>query len=439
MESTALWALIIGIVLIAGVSKRIRNTALTLPMLYTLFGLSAGLLFRDHIQLSVDSPIVEAIATLTLVLVLATDASRIKLRRPLRNYILPLRMLGIGLPLTILLGTIVAAVLFTTQITRLGIWEAAVLAVILAPTDASLGQSVVSSLRVPARIRQALNIESGLNDGIAMPFLILALSLAVSAEQQLGLGTFLLLAAQQIVFGILAGLIIGFLGVRYIQWGDKSGWMSRGGQKICWLALIILAYGAAVLVGGNGFIASFVFGIISGRFMRLRKMQSLDDYAEIQNALLMLLTYILFGMVMLLSAFENFNLTILVYALLSLTVIRMLPVAISLLGTKLQPLSVLFIGWFGPRGIASILYVLTVLAAEDLIGKETIFAVVMITIFMSVLAHGFSAVPFSNWYGKRIAELDKKGEADSEMKPVPEMPTRVGTVPIAVVNSESGE
>jgi NhaP-type Na+/H+ or K+/H+ antiporter len=298
---------------------------------------------------------------------------------------------------------------------------------------------VVSNKRVPARIRQALNIEGGLNDGIAMPFLILTLSVAVSTEQELGSGVFLLIVARLIVFGILTGLLIGFLGARYIRWGDKSGWMSSGFQKFCWLALIILAYGTAVLIGGNGFIASFVFGIVSGRLMSVDEMQSIDDSAEVQNGFLMLITYILFGMVMLVPAIERLNLAIVLYALLSLTIVRVAPVAISLLGTKLRPVSVLFIGWFGPRGIASILYILTVFAAEDLIGKDTIYAVVMTTIFLSVLAHGFTAVPLSNWYGKLIAELDKKGAADSEMKPVPEMPTRVGTAPVAITTSESGE
>jgi NhaP-type Na+/H+ or K+/H+ antiporter len=433
MDMIVVWALLVGLVLVAGVSKRIRNTAVTLPMLYMLFGLAIGVIFSESIKLTFDDTIVEVVATLALALVLATDASRIKIQRPFSNYTLPLRLLGIGLPLTIALGAVVAAALFD----QLGLWEAAVLAVILAPTDASLGQSVVSNKLVPARIRQALNIESGLNDGIAMPFLILTVSVAVSTEQQLGSGIFLLITAKQIVFGLLAGLLIGFLGARYIRWGDDSGWMLRGFQKICWLALIMVAYGSALLIGGNGFIAAFVFGIVSGRYMSVREMQSLDDFAEIENALLMLMTYILFGMVMVLPAFERLNLTVVLYAILSLTAIRMIPVAVSLLGTKLRSVSVLFIGWFGPRGIASILYVLTVVAAEDLAGRDTIYTVVMVTIFMSVLAHGLTAAPLSDWYGKRIAELDKKGTADSEMKPVPEMPTRVGTAPVAIVNNGS--
>ena len=420
MEAVELIIVVVGILLISGVSKRIRDTVVTLPMLYVLFGLGAALLFRDSFRLSYDSPVVEIFAELTLMLVLATDASRINLKTVRTSYTMPMRLLGIGLPLTMVLGAVTAAAMFG----QLGIWEAAVLAVILAPTDASLGQSVVENPKVPVRIRQALNIESGLNDGFAMPFLILAVSLAVSSETQVGTGYFLGLAVSQIVFGVLAGAVVGFLGARYIGWGRKSGWMSMGFEKINWLVLVLLTFGAAEVVGGNGFIAAFVFGITSGNVISAQQMKRVDDFAEVENTLLMLLTYMIFGMVMLIPALERMNVSIVFYAVLSLTVVRMLPVAISLIGVKMRPVTVLFLGWFGPRGIASILYVLTVLEVEELNGKETIITAAIITVFLSVMAHGISAAPLADWYGKHIAALDKYDAADAETVTVPEMPTR---------------
>ncbi len=420
MEAVELIIVVVGILLISGVSKRIRDTVVTLPMLYVLFGLGAALLFRDSFRLSYDSPVVEIIAQITLMLVLATDASRISLKTVRTSYTVPLRLLGIGLPLTMVLGAVAAAAMFG----QLGIWEAAVLAVILAPTDASLGQSVVENPKVPVRIRQALNIESGLNDGFAMPFLILAISLAVSSESQVGTGYFIGLAVSQIVFGVLAGAVVGFLGARYIGWGRKSGWMSMGFEKINWLVLVLLTFGAAEVVGGNGFIAAFVFGITSGNVISAQQMKRVDDFAEVENTLLMLLTYMIFGMVMLIPALERMNVSIVFYAVLSLTVVRMLPVAISLIGVKMRPVTVLFLGWFGPRGIASILYVLTVLEVEELNGKETIITAAIITVFLSVMAHGISAAPLADWYGKHIAALDKYDAADAETVTVPEMPTR---------------
>ena len=420
MEAVELIIVVVGILLISGVSKRIRDTVVTLPMLYVLFGLGAALLFRDSFRLSYDSPVVEIFAELTLMLVLATDASRINLKTVRTSYTMPMRLLGIGLPLTMVLGAVTAAAMFG----QLGIWEAAVLAVILAPTDASLGQSVVENPKVPVRIRQALNIESGLNDGFAMPFLILAISLAVSSETQVGTGYFLGLAVSQIVFGVLAGAVVGFLGACYIGWGRKSGWMSMGFEKINWLVLVLLTFGAAEVVGGNGFIAAFVFGITSGNVISAQQMKRVDDFAEVENTLLMLLTYMIFGMVMLIPALERMNVSIVFYAVLSLTVVRMLPVAISLIGVKMRPVTVLFLGWFGPRGIASILYVLTVLEVEELNGKETIITAAIITVFLSVMAHGISAAPLADWYGKHIAALDKYDAADAETVTVPEMPTR---------------
>ena len=420
MEAIGLLVVLAGILLISGVSQRIRDTVITLPMLYVLFGLGAGLLFKDLLSLSIDNSLVEIIAELTLMLVLATDASRISLKTVRTSYTVPLRLLGIGLPLTMVLGAVAAAAVFG----QLGIWEAAVLAVILAPTDASLGQSVVENPKVPVRIRQALNIESGLNDGFAMPFLILAISLAVSSEAQAGTGYFLGLAVSQIVFGVLAGAVVGFLGARYIGWGRKSGWMSAGFEKINWLALVLLTFGAAEVVGGNGFIAAFVFGITSGNVISAQQLKRVDDFAEVENTLLMLLTYIIFGMVMLIPALERINPTIVLYAVLSLTVVRMLPVAVSLIGVKMRPLTVLFLGWFGPRGIASILYVLTVLETEELVGKETIFTAAVITVFLSVMAHGISAAPLADWYGKHIDTLDKINAAEAETVSVPEIPTR---------------
>ena len=420
MEAVELIIVVVGILLISGVSKRIRDTVVTLPMLYVLFGLGAALLFRDSFRLSYDSPVVEIFAELTLMLVLATDASRINLKTVRTSYTMPMRLLGIGLPLTMVLGAVTAAAMFG----QLGIWEAAVLAVILAPTDASLGQSVVENPKVPVRIRQALNIESGLNDGFAMPFLILAISLAVSSESQVGTGYFIGLAVSQIVFGVLAGAVVGFLGARYIGWGRKSGWMSMGFEKINWLVLVLLTFGAAEVVGGNGFIAAFVFGITSGNVISAQQMKRVDDFAEVENTLLMLLTYMIFGMVMLIPALERMNVSIVFYAVLSLTVVRMLPVAISLIGVKMRPVTVLFLGWFGPRGIASILYVLTVLEVEELNGKETIITAAIITVFLSVMAHGISAAPLADWYGKHIAALDKYDAADAETVTVPEMPTR---------------
>jgi NhaP-type Na+/H+ or K+/H+ antiporter len=317
----------------------------------------------------------------------------------------------------------VAAILFA----ELDFWEAAVLAVILSPTDASLGQAVVTNPRVPVRIRQSLNVESGLNDGIAMPFLLLALSLAVAEENSLGSGYWIGLALAQIGFGVLAGAIIGFLGGRFIEWGQHSGWMSKEFQKISILALALLAFGVAELVSGNGFIAAFVMGVTAANTTRKEDTEMLYEYAEVEVQGLMLLTFmVVFGAVMLPLALDHFTGAMLLYAVLSLAMIRFLSVLVSMIGIRVRLITTAFLGWFGPRGVASILYIFTILE-EDLADEALLFNVVMLTVLISIFAHGITSAPGANWYTKIVeAVVTSDG---TEMKEVLEMPVRAISEP----------
>lgn len=425
MEELALVAVMLCILAAAGISRRIRGTVLTLPMVYVVLGFLLsdrvlGIISMGHLE----GEIIHIIAELTLVLVLASDASRIDLRSLVRDHDLPLRMLGMGLPLTMVLGTLVALAVFG----RLPLWEAAVLAVILAPTDASLGQSVVTNPKVPARIRQTLNIESGLNDGFAVPFLLLAIALAEATETYIGTGFWLRLAGAQILFGVLAGVIVGYLGLRFIELGRQRGWMSVRFEKICGVSLALLAYGLAELVGGNGFIAAFCMGVAMGNASHQPKMdEALHEHLEVEISLLMLLTFLGYGALMLPLALEDIGVMMVVYAVLSLTLIRMVPVAISLIGSKVRPATTLFLGWFGPRGLASILYVFIMLDAEKIMGADLIYATVMVTVLISVFAHGITAAPTANWYGKRMADEGTVKPDAAEQAEVPEMPLRTKT------------
>jgi len=433
MYSHGFLIILIVIVLVAAVSKRIRGTVITLPMIYTLFGLLIAVLFSDLLNLQYDNPVVVVITELTLVLVLASDSSRIKLKHLLSHHDLPLRILIFALPLIFVLGTLVGVIIFK----GLNIWVLAILAVTLAPIDSSLAESSLENPKVPMRIRQTLNVEGGMDDGISLPFLLFCISLAVSSETGLREGIFLIFAVKEIAFGILAGIFMGYLGARFISWGNKSGWMSSQFQKIGWLALVLLTYGVAEAIGGNGFIAAFFFGIISGNAIQEQQDNRLHRFVEVENTLFMMLTFVFYGAVMLYPVLQHINPAIIIYAILSLTLVRMLPVAISLIGTKLHLESKLYLGWFGPRGIASILYAYTVIRAEEIAEADLIFRVIMITIFISVLAHGISAVPLTNWYSKRIAQLEKDGFAEAETKLVPGMPTRKATLNTGSFPSES--
>ena len=420
MESLGFLALLVCILLAGSISRRIRGTIITLPMVYAFLGIVIGGLGLNIVELEVENRLVELIAELTLLFVLATDASRINIRDVIRDHDLPLRLLGFGLPLMMIAGTICAVLIFS----ELSLWEAAILGILLYPTDASLGQSVVNNPKVPVRIRQALNIESGLNDGIALPFLLLAVSMATSEVVYNKPFQFFYSVLVQIFLGIIAGIIVGYLGAKLIQWGQKSGWMSRAYQKISSLVLILVVYGIAEVIGGNGFIAAFTLGLVSSNVSSPEETEDLYEHAEILVTMLMMLTFMIFGAVLLPPAIESISPSIVLYAILSLSLVRIIPVAIGFIGAKVEPITTLFVGWFGPRGVASILYIFIVLEYESLPGLELIYAVVMVTVLFSIFAHGITAAPAAKRYGEHIKGLEHEEKAITERKDVSEMPTR---------------
>lgn len=340
------------------------------------------------------SSIIFLIAEIALVLVLFSDASRVGLKALDNN--LSTRLLTIGLPMAIILGVIVAIIVFP------GVpwWVAGIIGAALAPTDAALGQIVVQNKKVPERIRRTIEIESGLNDGGSVPFLLVFIAIGLAAEAFSPMGYFIDVALEQIVLGSLVGLGVGLLGGWLVLKSREKEWITPNFQRIAYLALALLTFFIADVVGGSGFIAAFIGGLALGYVVKDAG-EILMDFSETEGQLLNLTVFFLLGIVVL-PLFFNITWQILLYAFLSLTVIRMLPVAVSLIGTKLNVDTKFFIGWFGPRGLASI--VLAFLALEELKifqGDTTFITVVFVTVLISVFAHGFTASPLSNLYARR--------------------------------------
>lgn len=408
-------AFILGFGLISG---RLKTTVITPPMMFVTFGLLIGPNLFGIFSADIENSVINFIAEVTLILILFTDASRIDLKLLRQEHDIPIRLLVLGLPLTMVAGALVGAVLFDT----LTFWEAVILAIILAPTDAALGQAVVSSSRVPVRVRQALNVESGLNDGIALPVLLFFIAVAGSAAD-VGQGQWLQFAAAQIILGPIVGVAVAYLGGQVVEWAEAKGWVDEAFQKLVALGLALLAFALAELIGGNGFIAAFSAGITLGNFFS-SVCNRLYEFIEAEGQLLTLITFMIYGAVMVMPALGQISWQIVLYAILSLTVIRMVPVALSLLRLRLQSATVLFLGWFGPRGIASIIYGLILLDEAALQGEETIFATMVVTVLFSVFAHGLTAVPAANAYGTQTQSMQEEPDRP-EMKPVGEMPVRV--------------
>src|SRR5688500_223543 len=402
------------------VSRRLEGTILTAPIVFVAAGMVLGPAGLGVVEFGLDDHTVLLLGEIALALVLFTDAARIDLSALRQNQGLPLRLLGIGMPLTIAFGTATAALLLTD----LSFWEAAIVGTVLAPTDAALGQAVVSNPRVPARVRQALNVEAGLNDGLSVPFLALFLILAVE-EERLSANLWIRFALEQVGLGLLVGIGVGLVGGWLVSQASRRAWMTESFQRIAMLALAIIAWALADQIGGNGFIAAFVGGLAVGPTVE-RVGEQLIRLTEAEGQLLNLSVFFIFG-VLVLGTIQHLSWEVALYALLSLTVIRMLPVALSLYGTHLRGTSVLFAGWFGPRGLASIVLGLIVVEEAPLLaGRDEIEAVVALTVLLSVLLHGLTAAPLSAVYARRV---DGMAADTPEKQGTVEAPTHVGSVP----------
>lgn len=397
------------------VSRRLERLSVSAPMVFVTAGIVLGPDVLDLTSLELTSETGLLVAEVALVVVLFADASRIDPRALRENEGLPVRLLGIGMPLTIAAGTLAAALLLT----EIEFWEAAMIAVVLAPTDAALGQAVVSSELVPQRIRQALNVESGLNDGLSIPFLFLFTGLALS-EADVDAAGWVSFALEQIGIGALVGVAVGLGGAWLVDRANRGRLITPTFQQLSLLALALGAWAAAGQLGGNGFIGAFSAGIAAGRVARAH-CKSILDFTEDEGQLLNLAVFFIFG-VSAIGFLDAAGWEVVLFALLSLTLVRMLPVALALADSGLRPVSVAFVGWFGPRGLASIILALVVLEEEpDLPAIPTLFAAMTVTVLVSVFAHGLSARPLTRVYGARM-----KGAAatEAEMLTVVEAPVR---------------
>lgn len=396
---TLLAIFLILVFLFSLLSGRAEKSVITGPMVFAAAGLLTYFALPEASSLEITSPAVQVVAELTLAVVLFSAATHTSLRQVTRESKIPVRLLGIGMPLAILAGTLVAILLLGD----IPLWEAAILATLLAPTDDNVAPATVNSRLVPPRIRQALGVESGLNDAVCLPLLVLFIALSgveVHSDQ-----SWLAFTARQIGFGLLAGLGLGWLAGLVMTYAGRRGWTAKRAVRLAMLALAVLSWGLAEhVLGGNGFIAAFV----AGGALRMRyedAHEHMTRFDETWGDLLVYLVFFVFGVI---AAPELGSITgqLWLSAVLSLTLVRILPVALSLIGTKLRPASTLFVGWFGPRGLASIVLGLFYLENQTRFSVNSTIVLAMIaTVLLSALVHGLSANPAIRLYAGQVTDL----------------------------------
>jgi NhaP-type Na+/H+ or K+/H+ antiporter len=412
-HNAAAIAVVAACVVIWGlVSARLERWDVTAPITFLVLGLGAANGPLAVIHLDLHSSDIRSVAEITLALVLFADASRVNARALSAHVKLPARLLGIGLPLTIGAGTAVAAGVFK----GVGLWLAAALGAIVAPTDAALGATIVQDERVPANVRRALNVESGLNDGIVTPFvnLFLAGALATEAVHTPGVGR----AAIDLLGGAALGAGIGLIGAALLSRAGRAGWSAVSSRPLAVLALAVFAYATALVAGINGFVAAFVAGMAFGTLVTDNELLA---FAEETGTLLSLLVWFMFGAAMVVPGFEAAGWRSGVFAVLALTVVRMVPVAVALVDAGFDKATVAFVGWFGPRGLATVVFGL--IAVDSLAPKDAdvVLGAVTVTVTLSVILHGITSSPLAKRYGQIAHQLHR---GRPEHNPAPVLSTR---------------
>jgi NhaP-type Na+/H+ or K+/H+ antiporter len=380
------------------VAGRIERTPITGPIVFMAFGFLAGPFGVGWLELEPTNQELRMLADFTLALILFIDAANADTSVFKTSTIIPRRMLLFGLPGVIGLGFVAGMLLFE----ELGIFEVAILATMLAATDAALGKGVISNKAVPSRIREGLNVESGLNDGLCVPVLFLFIALAeasgVEADSTL---LALKLVAREIGIGLAVGLGITAIAVWLTRMCVKRGWVTEIWVQLPVIMLAITCFTTAQSLHGSGYIAAFVGGILFGLLAK-ESTHKLVLAAEGMGETLAMMTWIIFGAAIIGQSYEYFSWRVVLYALLSLTVIRMLPIFLSLTGSGEKADSKLFLAWFGPRGLASIVFAIIVLNT-NLPGTNLMAMVVVCTVFLSAIVHGLTANPLASVLAARVA------------------------------------
>jgi NhaP-type Na+/H+ or K+/H+ antiporter len=384
------------ILIYSTVAGAVERTWISGAIIFTAFGLLIGPVGLDLISFKIDREEIRTLAELTLALVLFADAAGADRDVLKKTHRLPTRLLLIGLPLTILLGFVAAAVLFQ----KLSLFEVALLATMLAPTDAALGKAVVTNETVPNAVRQGLNVESGLNDGICVPILFVFLALATGKAGEGGPWHLaVILVAKEIGIGLAVGLLLTAMAGWLLTFAWHRHWLTETWIQIPIVALAIGCFATAQLIGGSGFIAAFSGGLLFGVLAKQHREEFLRA-AEGTGDIMALITWVIFGAAVVGQALGHFSWVVLLYAILSLTLIRLLPVFFVLTGLRVSTEGKLFIGWFGPRGLASIVFAVIVLNA-NLSNSGVLAMTVVCTVILSIVLHGLSANPWARGFGER--------------------------------------
>src|SRR3954465_11740415 len=398
---TVLGALLVGGALVSGVARR---AMLSLTAVFVLVGAVLGQGGLHVLRFEATSGFMSALATVALVVILFRDGLEVEGEMLRREWPLPLRALVVAMPITAALVAVAVAAL-----TDLSWTQAFLVGALLSPTDPVLSSSVVTNPRVPRLIRHSLNLESGLNDGLALPPV-----LALVAALKVGDNDFVWwhFVLQDVTLGFAFGVAIGFLASVVLPRGGTLTESIPAHQKALYaLGVAFLTYGVTTLPPhGNGFIAVYVCAITLGirrpdirGYVEARA----DDIVEIVK----LGIFVVFGSLLGRAGLFSDGWAAVGIVVVTLLVARPVAVAIALTGTRVSRAALAFMAWFGPKGVATMTFSLLVLASGVAAG-ERIFDIAALVVLCSIVAHGLSDTPGSEWMARKAEEAEALSQGD---------------------------
>ncbi|MCL7458434.1 cation:proton antiporter [Micromonospora echinofusca] len=411
-----LFAFAAALLLAVLLSSLAHRTILSTAVLFLVAGFVLGPETTGVLDITADSPIVATLAELALFTVLFTDGMRVGWADLRSAWRLPGRALGWGLPLTLLITALLAH-----YVVGLGWPESLLLGAVLAPTDPVFASALVGNDRVPGRLRHLLNVESGINDGLALPFVILFLAVAAGSDDlhldELGL---------ELLLGVVIGVGVPWLALRL----EKARFFSASTQyePLNGVAIGLLVLALGQVTHANLFLAAFAAGITVATFGE-RQRESFEQFGELIAEVFKLAALLVFGALISIEFLGEISWPGWVFAVLAIVVARPVALAVSFLGSRLSRTEQFAAMWFGPKGFASVVYGLLVLQAGIPAGDE-IFHLVALTIVLSILAHSSTDVVIARifdpattpaWYEKlRQASADRRGRRERRVTDRPD-------------------
>ncbi len=369
------------------VSEQVNRSYVAPALIFLLLGMALGPFGLHLLDAGPGTEGYTVLAQLALTVILFNQAANLNFGRIRLHGTVALRLLIIGIPLTVTLGALTAAVLLPV----LPWWEAVCLAAVVAPTEVALIEALLGDRRIPERVRHALSVESGFYDGFALAILLTALALASQQADRSDVNWAWFMFSTEFL-SLLAGGAVGLLGGLVVAWSRRRDWMSDIWAQLAALALAFICFAVGERIEASGFVAAFTGGLAFSFISRRRSDHDLPtQVSDAAGQLLELLVFAMFGAFAVIDGWQRADWRVALFAVLALFGVRIIAVFVSLIRTDLPNSDRLFIGWFGPRGIGTVVLGLLVVNRGDILNTELIGTVVVVTVTLSLLLHSLTA------------------------------------------------